>query len=88
MKWRFRLTKASADGIFIPDTKMVIHCFNWIFVEKIMLGYAVLFLIIAIVAAALGFSGVAGTASWIAQVLFVIFLVLFIVSLFNKRGPR
>ena len=44
-------------------------------------NWALLFLIVALVSAVLGFGGVAGTAAWIAQVLFVVFLVLFLVSL-------
>ena len=44
-----------------------------------MLSWAATFLIIALVAAALGFAGIAGSAAWIAQVLFVVFLVLFLV---------
>lgn len=46
-----------------------------------MLNWALTFLVIALIAAALGFGGIAGTATGIAQVLFVVFLVLFIVSL-------
>lgn len=46
-----------------------------------MLYWALMFLLIALVAGALGFGVVAGTAAWIAKVLFVVFLVLFIVSL-------
>ena len=52
-----------------------------------MLGYAVTFLLIAIVAGILGFGVIAGTAATIAKVLFLVFLVLFIVSLFNRRTP-
>jgi uncharacterized membrane protein YtjA (UPF0391 family) len=53
-----------------------------------MLSWALTFLIIALIAAALGFGGIAGAASWIAQVLFFVFLVLFIVSLIvGRRGP-
>lgn len=52
-----------------------------------MLGWALTFLVIAIIAAVLGFGGVAGAATTIAQVLFFCFLVLFIVSLvFGWRG--
>jgi uncharacterized membrane protein YtjA (UPF0391 family) len=47
-----------------------------------MLYWALLFLVVAIVAGIFGFGGIAATASSIAQVLFFIFLVLFIVSLF------
>ena len=46
-----------------------------------MLSWALIFLIVALIAAALGFTGVAGTAAGIAKILFVIFLVLFLVSL-------
>lgn len=46
----------------------------------IMLGSAITFLIIALVAALFGFGGVASAATGIAQILFVIFLVLFVIS--------
>jgi len=46
-----------------------------------MLNWALVFLVIALIAAALGFGGIAATASGIAQILFYIFLVLFLVSL-------
>jgi len=46
-----------------------------------MLSWALTFLVIALIAAALGFGGVAGTATSIAKILFVVFLVLFVVSL-------
>lgn len=51
-----------------------------------MLRNSLLFLVIALVAAALGFGVVAGTAAVIAKVLFVVFLILFAASLF--RGWR
>jgi uncharacterized membrane protein YtjA (UPF0391 family) len=46
-----------------------------------MLRYAVIFLIIAMVAAFFGFGTVAGTASSIAVILFWVFLAVFVVSL-------
>jgi len=49
--------------------------------EVTMLHYAFLFLVVALVAALLGFWGVAGVAANIAKVLFVLFLVLFCVAL-------
>ncbi len=49
--------------------------------ETPMLGWAITFFVIAIIAAALGFGGIAGSAVAIAQILFVIFLILFLVSL-------
>ena len=51
-----------------------------------MLGYAITFLLIALVAGILGFGVIAGTTATIAKILFVIFLVLFIASLFNRRS--
>jgi len=46
-----------------------------------MLGWALAFLIIAIIAAAFGFGNIAAGATTIAQILFFIFLVLFVISL-------
>lgn len=46
-----------------------------------MLRWAIIFFVIAIIAAVLGFGGIAATASGIAQILFYIFLVLFLVAL-------
>ena len=45
-----------------------------------MLSWALTFLIVALIAGALGFFVVAAEAAWIAKVLFVVFLVLFLVS--------
>ena len=56
----------------------------------VMLYYALVFLILAVVAGFFGFGGVAGTATWIAQVLFVFFLVGLVISvLYNAlHGKR
>ena len=53
-----------------------------------MLHYAVIFLIVAIIAAVLGFGVIAGTAAWIAKVLFLVFLVLFVITLLTGRKPK
>jgi uncharacterized membrane protein YtjA (UPF0391 family) len=45
-----------------------------------MLGWALAFLLVALVAAVLGFGGIAGTAVGIAKVIFLIAIVLFLVS--------
>jgi uncharacterized membrane protein YtjA (UPF0391 family) len=50
-----------------------------------MLHWAVVFLVVALLAAVFGFGGIAGTAAGIAKVLFFLFLVLFIVSLLMGR---
>jgi uncharacterized membrane protein YtjA (UPF0391 family) len=51
-----------------------------------MLGWAVTFLIIALIAGVLGFSGIAGTAVNIAWILFVVGLILAVV--FGLLGRR
>jgi uncharacterized membrane protein YtjA (UPF0391 family) len=45
-----------------------------------MLGWALTFLVVALIAGLLGFTSVAGTAIGVAKILFFVFLVLFIVS--------
>jgi uncharacterized membrane protein YtjA (UPF0391 family) len=50
-----------------------------------MLYWAVVCLLVAIVAGVLGFGGIAGTATDMARILFVVFLILFIVSLVMRR---
>lgn len=46
-----------------------------------MLHYAAVFLVIALVAALLGFTGIAAGAVEIAKILFFVFLLLFVASL-------
>ncbi len=46
-----------------------------------MLGWALTFLVIALIAAALGFGGIAGTSAGIAQILFFVFIALFVVTM-------
>ena len=50
-----------------------------------MLRYALIFLVVAIIASVLGFGRLSGTAAWIAKVLVVVFLVLFVVSLLRGK---
>jgi uncharacterized membrane protein YtjA (UPF0391 family) len=55
----------------------------------VLLKWAIVFLIIAIVAAILGFGVIAGTAALIAKVLFIIFLILLMIALiFGWRGQH
>ena len=49
-----------------------------------MLNYALIFLLVALLAGVLGFGVIAGTAPSIAKVLFIIFLVLFVVAMFRR----
>lgn len=56
-----------------------------------MLGWALTFLFVAIVAGVLGFGGVAAVSVEIAQLLFFVFLALFVISAaigaFRGRTP-
>lgn len=57
-----------------------------------MLRWSLVFFLVAIASAALGFGGIAGTAAGIAKILFFIFLALLVISLLMQilRGkpPR
>lgn len=57
-----------------------------------MLRWALVFLVLALVAGLLGFTGIAGASVGFAKILLVIFLVLFLVGLvyslaMGKRTP-
>jgi uncharacterized membrane protein YtjA (UPF0391 family) len=51
----------------------------------LMLNWSLAFLVVALIAAILGFGAIAGTAATIAKVLFIVFLVLFLVALISGR---
>lgn len=55
-----------------------------------MLGWALTFLVVALIAAVLGFTSIAGAAIGVAKLLFYVFVVLFLVSLVMHlvRGRR
>jgi uncharacterized membrane protein YtjA (UPF0391 family) len=50
-----------------------------------VLGYAVTFFVVAIIAGVLGFGVIAGTAALVAKILFVLFLVLFIAAFLGVK---
>ena len=56
-----------------------------------MIGWALTFLVVALVAAVLGFGGIAGTAVEIAKLIFFVAIVLFaisaVVGLLRGRSP-
>jgi uncharacterized membrane protein YtjA (UPF0391 family) len=60
--------------------------------ETAMLGWALVFLVIALVAAVFGFGGVAVASAWIAQLLFFVFIAVFLALLIlnavRSRAPR
>ena len=54
-----------------------------------MFRWAIIFLLIALVAAFFGFSGIAGTAAYFAKIVFGVALVLVVLSFIFGRGtPR
>jgi uncharacterized membrane protein YtjA (UPF0391 family) len=53
--------------------------------EAVMLGWALMFLVIGLVAALLGFTTIAGTSFAIAKFLAIVFFVLFVVMLLMGR---
>lgn len=46
-----------------------------------MLGWALTFLVVALIAALFGFGGIASASAGIAQILFFVFIALFVVML-------
>ena len=53
-----------------------------------MLYWAVVFLVISLIAAFLGFSGVAVASAGLAKILFFLFVVLFVISLIMGLARR
>lgn len=53
-----------------------------------MFRWGIIFLVIALIAAALGFGGLAGTAAWASKIVFVVGIILFLISLFTGRRGR
>jgi uncharacterized membrane protein YtjA (UPF0391 family) len=53
-----------------------------------MFNWAIIFLIIGLIAAVFGFTGIAGAATNIAWILFVVGLVLAVVFFIMGRRPR
>ncbi|MFG1299492.1 DUF1328 domain-containing protein [Xanthobacter sp. V3C-3] len=57
-----------------------------------MMSWAITFLVVALIAAVLGFGGIAGTAIEIAKIIFFVAIILFLISavmgLVRGRGPR
>jgi uncharacterized membrane protein YtjA (UPF0391 family) len=54
----------------------------------IMLRWALIFFVVALLAAVLGFTGIALAAAGIAKILFYVFVILFAVSLLRHVARR
>jgi uncharacterized membrane protein YtjA (UPF0391 family) len=50
-----------------------------------MLRWAIIFLVVALVAALLGFTSIVGASLAIARILFVVFLILFLIAFIRGR---
>jgi len=53
-----------------------------------MLHYAIVFFVIALIAAVFGFTGIAAGAAGIAKILFVVFLIGAVITFFMSLGRR
>ena len=53
--------------------------------DESMFNWAILFLVIAVIAAGLGFGGLAGTAAMAAKIVFFVGLILFVIALVFRR---
>jgi uncharacterized membrane protein YtjA (UPF0391 family) len=56
--------------------------------DRIMLRWALIFFVVALVAAILGFTGIALAAAGVAKILFFIFVILFALSLLSHVARR
>jgi uncharacterized membrane protein YtjA (UPF0391 family) len=83
------VSSAAYGGLPVRRKRRIIHPPHRSSAGEIaVLYYAIVFLIVALIAGVLGFGGIAGTAAGIAKILFLIFLVLFLVSFFlGRRRP-
>jgi uncharacterized membrane protein YtjA (UPF0391 family) len=71
-----RMIKESVFADFVTST------LNWTIT---MLRLAIVFLVIALIAAVFGFGGVAAVATDAARILFFVFIVLFLITLVMGR---
>lgn len=53
-----------------------------------MIGWALTFLLIALIAAAFGFGGIAATSAGIAKLIFFVFVALFVITMIASRAMQ
>ena len=68
------------DSAFVPDLDEP--------EDSIMLRWALIFFVVALMAAVLGFTGIALAAAGVAKILFYIFVILFVLSLLGHVARR
>lgn len=88
--WTRRIPGAGGPGIIQASRSVSIEQVDKLSGERShhMLHYALVFLLVGLVAGALGMLGVAAVATQIAWVLFLIGVVILVVHLVSGRGPR
>ena len=78
------VTKPVLNCLFTEAARYsAVHFSQW---EETMLGWSLTFLILALLAAVLGFGGMAAAFAGVAKILFVLFLILFLVSLVARTA--
>ena len=75
MKWQYYEMAVLNVGINEPTPNS----------NNFMINWAITFLVIALIAAVLGFGGIAGTAVGIAKIVFLVFIVLCIIAFVMGR---
>jgi uncharacterized membrane protein YtjA (UPF0391 family) len=73
-----------AHVLLLVNTGLIVVKYS----EKVMLHYAIVFLVVALIAAVFGFGGIAAGAAGIAKVLFVVFLIGAVVSFLMHGRSR
>jgi len=68
----FETNSPGPQGVFFPHLSLA--------GVATMLSWAIAFLVIALIAAVLGFGGIAGTAMSIAQLIFYVAILLFVIA--------
>jgi uncharacterized membrane protein YtjA (UPF0391 family) len=53
--------------------------------EVMLLDWAIIFLVLALIAGILGFGGIAKESAGIAKILFVVFLVIYLISFLSQH---
>jgi uncharacterized membrane protein YtjA (UPF0391 family) len=79
-----RVVGESTDGRRLSDPARFPHETRGL----VMLYYAVVFFVVALIAAVFGFSGIAAGAAGVAKILFVLFLIGAVITFFISLGRR
>lgn len=70
----------SGRAVLTAACVLAFRQFEFLFQEIAMLHYAVVFFVIALIAAVFGFGGIAASAAGIGKILFIVFAVLAVAS--------